>query len=43
MSEKYDFVDKNVEFEEAVLVTKEILENEINKLEQSKKLVIKLR
>lgn len=43
MSEKYDFLDKSVDFEESVEVTKEMLEGQINKLPESKKLIITLR
>lgn len=43
MSKKYEFMDKDVKFDEALFLTKEILEQEINNLEDTKKLKIKLR
>ena len=40
---EYDFLDKSVDFEEAVEVTKEMLEDQIKKIPESKKLMIRLR
>lgn len=43
MSEKYEFMDKNINFTESVLFTKELLSKEIENLDKSKSLKIRLR
>lgn len=43
MSEKYEFMDKSINFEESVLFTKELLSKEIENLDKSKSLKIRLR
>ena len=43
MSEKYEFMDKSINFEESVLFTKELLAKEIENLDKSKSLKIRLR
>ncbi len=43
ISKKYEFMDKSVQFIDAVTVTRNIIENEINNLDKSKKLQIRLR
>lgn len=43
MSKKYEFMDKTVEFKESVEFTKELLSKEIEKLDKSKSLKIRLR
>ena len=43
MSRKYEFMDKSVEFKESVEFTKELLDQEIENLEESKQLKIRLR
>ena len=43
MSDKYEFLDKSVNFDESVYITQEILNNEIKNLEKTKTYKIKLR
>ena len=43
MSRKYEFMDKTVDFKESVEFTKGLLDQEIEKLEESKQLKIRLR
>lgn len=43
MSKKYEFMDKSVDFKEAVYLTKDILDNELKNIEKTKNLKIKLR
>lgn len=43
MSNKYEFMDKNIEFKESVYLTKEIINNQIKNIERAKTLKIKLR
>lgn len=42
ISDKYEFIDKTVKFDDAVFLTKEILEQEIKNLDKSKKLKVNL-
>lgn len=43
MSDKYEFMDKTVDFKESVEFTKEMLSNEIKNLDRSKSMKIRLR
>lgn len=43
MSEKYEFMDKNVDFKESVYLTKDILDKQIKEIEKAKTLKVKLR
>lgn len=43
MSKRYEFMDKSVKFKESVEFTKELLDQEINNLDKSKQLKIRLR
>ena len=43
MSEKYEFMDKSVKFRNSVLFTRELLQKEIENLDKSKTLKVKLR
>lgn len=43
MSKKYEFMDKTIDFNESVEFTKELLDKEINELDKSKCLKIRLR
>lgn len=42
ISSKYEFMDKTVEFDEAVFLTKEMIETEIENLEKTKSIKVKL-
>lgn len=43
MSKKYEFMDKSVDFQEAVYLTKDIIDKQIGKFDKVKSLKIKLR
>lgn len=43
MSKKYEFLDKNVSFDESVYLTKSIIDNQISELSKAKSLKIRLR
>lgn len=42
ISDKYEFMDKTVEFDEAVFLTRDMLEKEINNLDKSKSIKIRM-
>ena len=43
MRNKYEFMDKTVDFEESVIFTKDLLDKEISNLDKIKSLKIRLR
>ena len=43
MSKKYEFLDRNVDFEESVYITKDIIDRQIKGMEKAKTLKIRLR